>query len=188
MICGHEWLPSGLALSLSTLACLRTPMDEQQAGTMNTTGGSGGVGTTATSGGNAATIGNTGQGGITGATGGSTGIVGGIPSYAGTTSSTRSTGGITGVGGNRCATIYQDTCATDDDCTVSNYRPPIASAADCYCFLCDYPVASAIVGDCQIAYNQLCGPNWQTEHNRGVTDCYNYRLGCAAGVCQMVYY
>jgi len=116
-------------------------MDEQQMVTANTTGGSGSAGTTATSGGNTATIGNTGEEGMTGTTGGTTGTLGGIPSYAGTTSFTGGTGGITGAGGSKCATTAQDACTTDDDCTIGDYRPPILSPADCYCFVCGFPVA-----------------------------------------------
>ena len=151
MICGHEWLPIGLALSLSALACSRTPMDEHQVVTPGTTGGSGGAGTAAASGGNTATIGGA--------------------------------GGIAGAGGNKCATD-QNTCATDDDCIISFYRPPILSPADCYCFECGYPVANAIVGDCQNAYDQFCGPNWEQEHVCGAPPCRVAYVGCIAGMCQ----
>jgi hypothetical protein len=176
----------GLALSLSTLACFRTPMDEQQVGTMNTTGGSGGVGTTSTSGGSTATIGNTGEGGMTGTTGGAAGIVGGIPSYASTTSSSGSTGSITGAGGSKCATTAQNACTTDDDCTTSDYRPPISSAADCYCFACGYAVSKTMAVDCQSAYDQFCGLNWQLEHGCEPPPCFPGMGGaaCLAGMCQ----
>jgi hypothetical protein len=185
MICGHEWLPIGLAISVSTLACFRTPMDEQQVGTMNTTRGTGGVGTTATSGGNTGTLRNTGQGGMTGTNAGTTGTTGGIPSYAGTTSSTGGTGGIAGAGGNRCTTD-QNTCATDDDCTISDYRPPILSPADCYCFVCGFPVPKTIADDCQAAYVQFCGPgwNWQEDHNCPAPGCPAFQARCVAGLCE----
>jgi hypothetical protein len=177
----------GLALSLSTLACFRTPMDEQQMVTANTTGGSGSAGTTATSGGNTATIGNTGEGGLTGTTGGTTGTTGGIPSYAGTTSLTGGTSGITGAGGSKCATTAQDACTTDDDCTIGDYRPPILSPADCYCFVCGFPVAKTIEDDCQAAYVQFCGPgwNWQEDHSCPAPGCPAFQVRCVAGVCQL---
>ena len=187
MIWECRWLAIGLALSFTGLACLRTPMDEQQVGTMNTTGGSGGAGTTATSGGNTATIGNTGEGGMTGTTGGTTGTLGGIPSYAGTTSFTGGTGGITGAGGSKCATTAQNACATDDDCTISDYRPFILSSADCYCFLCGYPVSSTVVGDCQGAYDQFCGPNWQDEHGCVPASCpSSFPPVCSEGICKII--
>ena len=58
MIRECRWLLIGVALSFSALACALTPMDEEQAGTINTTGGTGGGGTTATTGGSSGTTGS----------------------------------------------------------------------------------------------------------------------------------
>jgi hypothetical protein len=55
-------------------------------------------------------------------------------------------GGMSGSDG--CATA-PNTCATDDDCTTSYYRPPLSSAADCYCADCPVPVNKAMAHDCQ---------------------------------------
>jgi hypothetical protein len=162
------------------------------------------VGVTSTTGGTTGTIGNTGGGGMTsttvgitsyagtvGTTGGITGITGGAGggdstvTSGGTTGTVGGTGGITSAGGNGCTTD-QNTCATDDDCTMSDYRPPISSADDCYCFECGYPVANAIAGDCQAAYVQFCGPgwNWQEEHNCPNIPCALYHSRCIGGVCE----
>jgi len=105
--------------------------------------------------------------------GGSTGTVGGR-------------GGITGAGGNKCTTD-QNTCATDDDCTTSDFRPPISSAGDCYCFACGHAVSNAITGDCQSAYDQFCGLNWQLEHGCVPPPCPEWCCGatCIAGTCQL---
>jgi hypothetical protein len=104
--------------------------------------------------------------------GGSTGTVGG-------------TGGITGAGGNKCTTD-QNTCVKDDDCTNSDYRPPISSAADCYCFVCGYSVSKTMAVDCQSAYDQFCGLNWQLEHGCEPPSCPPEMGGaaCVAGMCQ----
>jgi hypothetical protein len=99
--------------------------------------------------------------------GGSTGTVGGR-------------GGITGAGGNKCTT-GQNTCATDDDCTTSDYRPPISSAADCYCFACGYAVSKTMAVDCQSAYDQFCGLNWQLEHGCEPPPCFPGMGGARAG-------
>jgi hypothetical protein len=158
--------------ALSAPSCCRGICSVSGCSTTGSTGGTGGGDTTAASGGNTGTVGNTGQGGMSGTGGGSTGSTGG-------------TGGITGAGGNKCTTD-QNTCATDDDCTMSDYRPPISSADDCYCFECGYPVANAIVGDCQAAYVQFCGPgwNWQEEHNCPEISCALYYSRCIGGVCE----
>jgi hypothetical protein len=104
--------------------------------------------------------------------GGSTGTVGGR-------------GGITNAGGNKCTT-GQNTCATDNDCTNSDYRPPISSAADCYCFACGYAVSKTMAVDCQSAYDQFCGLNWQLEHGCEPPPCFPGMGGaaCLAGMCQ----
>ena len=114
-----------------------------------------------------------GVGGTTVTSGGSTGYTGG-------------TGGFIDAGGNKCTTD-QNTCVTDDDCTASDYRPPISSADDCYCFVCGYPVAYAIVGDCQAAYDQFCGPSWswQADHDCPLPPCALVRPACIAGTCQV---
>jgi hypothetical protein len=95
------------------------------------------------------------------------------------------TGGITSAGGNGCTTD-QNTCATDDDCTIGDYRPPILSPADCYCFVCGFPVANTIAVDCQAAYVQFCGPgwNWQEDHNCPAPGCPAFQVRCVAGVCE----
>jgi len=113
-----------------------------------------------------------GVGGTTVTSGGSTGYTGG-------------TGGIIGAGGNKCTTD-QNTCVTDDDCTNSDYRPPISSAGDCYCFACGYAVSKTMAVDCQSAYDQFCGLNWQLEHGCEPPPCFPGMGGaaCLAGMCQ----
>jgi hypothetical protein len=161
------------------------------AGATGATGGSAGatVDITSTTGGSTSTIGPGGGAGTvtsqgtTGSTGGmdgggATGTTGGL------TSSTGGTGGSSGTGENKCTTD-QNTCATDDDCTLSPYRPPISSPADCACFECGYPVTNAITGDCQSAYDQFCGPNWQKEHGCVPPPCAMFfGFVCIAGTCQ----
>ena len=45
MFCECRWLPIGLALSFTALACSRTPMDEPHGVTTNTISSGGGAGT-----------------------------------------------------------------------------------------------------------------------------------------------
>ena len=130
-------------------------------------GATGGGGTVVTSGANSSIIGGT--KGTTGGTGGqgTTGIVGGSTSDAGVDGPTGGTDGGPDTGANRCSTD-RNTCVTDDDCTASNYKPPILSAADCYCIYCPsyygWVASKAMVGDCQSAYSQFCGSDWQSQH------------------------
>jgi hypothetical protein len=134
----------------------------------------GSIGTTISAGGGGATVTSQGTTGSTGGTdgGAATGTTGGWTSSTG------------GTGGNRCTTD-QNTCATDDDCTLNPYRPPISSPADCSCFQCGYPVTNAITGDCQRAYDQFCGPNWQKEHGCVPPPCLAFLgFSCIAGTCQ----
>jgi hypothetical protein len=99
---------------------------------------------------------------------------------------TGGTGSTPVAGGSKCATD-QNTCVKDDDCTNSDYRPPISSAADCYCFLCGYPVSSALAGDCQSAYDQFCGPNWQDEHGCVPASCpSSFPPVCSEGICKII--
>jgi hypothetical protein len=142
-------------------------------GRTGTTISEGGGSTTATSQGTTGSIGGTDGGGATGTTGG-------------LTSSTGGSGGSPGTGGNKCTTD-QNTCATDDDCTIGDYRPPILSPADCYCFVCGFPVAKTTADDCQAAYVQFCGPgwNWQEDHNCPAPGCPAFQARCVAGVCQL---
>jgi hypothetical protein len=104
----------------------------------------------------------------------------------GTTGTMGGAGGSPDANSKKCAT-NQNTCATDDDCTIGDYRPPISSAADCYCFICGYPVSKTMAADCESAYNQFCGPNWnwQTQHNCPVPPCPLLRSACIAGMCQI---
>jgi sulfatase modifying factor 1 len=102
MLCEYRWLAIGLGLSVTGLACSRTPMDEPQRVTMNTIGTGGGANT----GGTTSTIGNTGGGGTTSFPGGATsagGTVasGGATSAGGTTTAggTIASGGTTSAGG-----------------------------------------------------------------------------------------
>jgi hypothetical protein len=152
--------------AFSAPSCCRGICSVSGCSTTGSIGGTGGGGTTAASGG------NTGQGGMSGTGGGSTGSTGG-------------SGGSPGTGGNKCTTD-QNTCVTDDDCTMSAYKAPISSAADCYCFMCGYPVTNTIAVDCQAAYVQFCGPggNWQEEHNCPVIGCPAFQARCVAGVCE----
>ena len=134
--------------------------------------------------------------GTSGGNGGTTQGSGGATGVAGNTGSADNAGGVAGTGGshdstdagagNRCTT-NQNTCATDDDCTVSAYPVPIASAADCSCLQCGFSMAKAIAADCQNAYDLFCGPDWQTKHNCPWLGCPisvvpNPR--CIAGACQ----
>ena len=137
-------------------------------------GMTGSAGATGTPGGNAGSTPSSG-GAVGGGAAGTTG---------GSTSSTGGTGGSSGTSANKC-TQEQNTCTTDDDCILSSYQPPISSSADCSCFLCGYASTKAIAGDCQSAYNQFCGPNWQTEHHCMPPPCPVF-LGfvCVDGRCQ----
>ena len=153
-------------------------------GTTGTNGNTGGGGMTS------ATVGITSYAGTVGTTGGITGITGGAGGGAntvtsgGTTGAVGGTGGITSAGGNR-STTDQNTGATDDDCTRSDYRPPVLSSADCYCFVCGYVVSNAIAVDCEDAYNQFCGPHWQAEHQCVPPSCPVFPGAvCIAGMCQ----
>ena len=147
-------------------------------GTAGATGGSGGTtpGTTGTSGGATGTVGNAGGGGAT--TGGMVGDTGGA-----TTIGTTGTGGISGTGDSKCITD-RNTCVTDDDCTWNRYEPPLASPTDCYCFICGGPVAKAIQGDCQNAYSQFCGPNWQKDNDCPLVTCPALASSCVDGMCK----
>ena len=184
MIWKCRWLAIGLALSFTGLACSRIPMDEQQG--MNTSSPSGGA-STVTSGGTAGTTGGiTSHAGTTGTTGGATGTIGGtIVTSGGTSGSTGGTAGITGTGGNKCTTD-RNTCVTDADCTTSDYGPPLLSPTDCYCFRCGGGVNNAITADCESAYDQFCGPDWQQEHGCEPPPCAPTMPACVSGVCWSV--
>ncbi|MGB8298825.1 MAG: hypothetical protein WCG85_25635 [Polyangia bacterium] len=105
MICECRWLAIGLALSLTALACSRTPMYEPQGVTTNTISSGGGAGTvtsqgaTGSIGGTTDTTTGTSGGGTTSTTGGTTSFPGGATSAGGTTAS----GGMTSAGGTTTA-------------------------------------------------------------------------------------
>jgi hypothetical protein len=123
-----------------------------------------------------------GSGGTTQGSGGATGVAGNTGSAGNAPAHDSTDAGA----GNRCTTS-QNTCATDDDCTVSAYPAPIASAGDCSCLQCGFSMAKAIAADCQNAYDLFCGPNWQSVHNCPWLGCPISVVPtprCVASACQ----